>query len=927
MKLGVIGHTSFLGFTGYNNHSRNFFTHLNKHYPTRIRNYTYTPDLSYLTQSQHDMIIEQKWNEFPFKIGTPFSKVPDTTYVNLVLNESHHYYFYDKYESPMIAYNVWEATKQIPEYFNRILQYDQFWCPTEWQRKCTIEQGYPEDRVKVVPEGVDGKRFYPLSNIDRLNTRLELCKKYNIPINAFIYLFFGRWDHRKSVTEIVKTFYDTFKDDQLSYLVLSADNPFSVDGMKTTEERLKHHGLNHPNIKVLHFPSDDEYTKWLQAGDCFVSCARSEGWNLPLIEAISCGIPTICSNCSGQLEFADGISLLVDVPNFKAPEKVFMLGDGFDIGVWGEPDFDHLAKVMVSAKENHLRDRAVKLSKYIREAYSWDNAALKAKEIIDDLVKKTSYVVPETVSSGKKIKLNLGCGNDIRPDYINVDRFNNTGQVDICSDFTTLPFKTESVTEIYASHIFEHIMVNDIYTVIEEWKRVLKIGGKLEIRVPDLEREVKVWLNAKDEDKWFQNHRIFGSQSHPGNSHYSGFTTGSLKWLLTCLGLKVESSVINNNGYGEEVKCISTKVKEPLRSRPNYITHFFDGPFAEIRGDNDDPSFYLVDMLDLDNSASVHQTTLRVNNWTRCHRKYFSNYTVRIQRNGKLDFEHKYNAKGKTVLISFDSKSLGDTIAWIPPVEEFRKKHECKVVLSTFWNNLFEKHPTYSQLKFVAPGSSVNDIYASYTVGCYEGNMWKNKVDWRTVPLQKVCADTLGVEYKEIIADIDFKPGKRPMEQKYVTLSEFSTFQCKFWNYPDGWQTVINHLNSIGYKVMVISREKTNLKNIIDLTNKPLPETLNNIYHSEFLMGVSAGPAWLAWALRKPVVMISGFSAKTAEFESNIVRVINEEVCHACFNDVNNNFDRGDWNWCPRQKGTDRQFECTKTITPDMVLNQMKGLL
>ena len=132
MKIGVVGHTSFLGFTGYNNHSRNFFTHLNKHFPTRIRNYTYTPDLSYLTQSQHDMIIEQKWNEFPFKIGTPFSKDPDTTYVNLVLNESHHYFFYDKYEGPMIAYNVWEATKQIPEFFNRVLQYDQFWCPTEW---------------------------------------------------------------------------------------------------------------------------------------------------------------------------------------------------------------------------------------------------------------------------------------------------------------------------------------------------------------------------------------------------------------------------------------------------------------------------------------------------------------------------------------------------------------------------------------------------------------------------------------------------------------------------------------------------------------------------------------------------------------------------------------------------------------------------
>jgi autotransporter strand-loop-strand O-heptosyltransferase len=924
MKIGVIGHTSFLGFTGYNNHSRNFFTHLNKHYPTKVRNYTYTPDLSYLTQAQYDMVIEQKWNDYPFKIGTPFIKDKDTTYVNLVLNESHHYYFYDKYESPMIAYNVWEATKQIPEFFNRILQYDQFWCPTEWQRRCTIEQGYPENRVKVVPEGVDGKRFYPLVSNERHFVRMELCKKYNIPINAFIYLFFGRWDYRKSVTEIVKTFYDTFKDDELTYLVLSADNPFPVDKMNSTEERLKHYGLEHPNIKVIHFPSDDEYTKWLQAGDCYLSCARSEGWNLPLMEAISCGIPTICSNCSGQLEFADGVSLLVDVPSFKKPENVFMLGDGFDIGVWGEPDFDHLAKVMVSAKENHLRDRAVKLSKYIREAYSWDNAALKAKEIIDDLVRKKHHEVLRTVSSGKEIKLNLGCGNDIRPGYINIDRFNNTGQVDLCSDFTVLPFRSESVSEIYASHIFEHVGINDVYEVIEEWKRVLKIGGKLEIRVPNLEREVKVWLNAKDEEKWFHTHRIYGSQSHPGNSHYCGFTAGSLKWLLTCLGLKVESSQLNDNGYGEEIKCISTKVREPLRSRPSYTTHFVDGPFIEIRGDNDDPSFYLVDVLDLDNNSSIHQTTLRANNWTRPHRKYFSNYTITIKRNGKLEYTHKYDARGKKILISFDSKSLGDTIAWLPYADEFRKKNECKVVVSTFWNNLFEKHPTYSNLEFVKPGTGVGNLYASYTIGCYEGNMWKNKVDWRTVPLQQVASDTLGLEYKEIVTDIDFVPKERPIEGKYVTLSEFSTFQCKFWNYPEGWQTVVDDLKEIGYEVMVISKEETNLVRVIKKTGLTINETMNNIYHSDFFMGVSAGPAWLAWALRKPVVMISGFSKKTAEFSSNIIRVINEDVCHGCFNDVNNNFNRGEWNWCPRQKGTDRQFECTKKITPDMVIEQMK---
>jgi autotransporter strand-loop-strand O-heptosyltransferase len=73
--------------------------------------------------------------------------------------------------------------------------------------------------------------------------------------------------------------------------------------------------------------------------------------------------------------------------------------------------------------------------------------------------------------------------------------------------------------------------------------------------------------------------------------------------------------------------------------------------------------------------------------------------------------------------------------------------------------------------------------------------------------------------------------------------------------------------------------------------------------------------------------MISGFSKASAEFSTNIKRVINEDVCHGCFNDTENNFDRGDWNWCPRQKETARQFECTKAITPRMVKNSIDEII
>jgi autotransporter strand-loop-strand O-heptosyltransferase len=198
--------------------------------------------------------------------------------------------------------------------------------------------------------------------------------------------------------------------------------------------------------------------------------------------------------------------------------------------------------------------------------------------------------------------------------------------------------------------------------------------------------------------------------------------------------------------------------------------------------------------------------------------------------------------------------------------------------------------------------------------------MNRNKINWRTVPLQKVAFDFLGLEYREIVPSVVTQDGKKPpTEKQYVAISEFSTFQSKFWNYPDGWQSVVDYLNEIGYEVVVISKEKTKLKNIIDRTDRTMAETINTIRHCSFYMGVSAGPTWLAWALKKPTILISGYSTKWAEFKTKIKRVVNQDVCHGCFNDPEQPLDRGNWNWCPRQEGTQRQFECTKQITFDMV--------
>ena len=72
------------------------------------------------------------------------------------------------------------------------------------------------------------------------------------------------------------------------------------------------------------------------------------------------------------------------------------------------------------------------------------------------------------------------------------------------------------------------------------------------------------------------------------------------------------------------------------------------------------------------------------------------------------------------------------------------------------------------------------------------------------------------------------------------------------------------------------------------------------------------------------MVLISGFSNEQTEFYTPY-RVINKSVCNSCWN--REKFDANNWNWCPDHEGTDREFECSKQISFEMVKEQIDKLI
>ena len=348
------------------------------------------------------------------------------------------------------------------------------------------------------------------------------------------------------------------------------------------------------------------------------------------------------------------------------------------------------------------------------------------------------------------------------------------------------------------------------------------------------------------------------------------------------------------------------------QQKVKFIQHFVYQPFLEIKGVSD--SDYRVVFYDGEGVVQ-YENTIKSNHWVKLNRQYFTNWTTKVFENGEMVYANYLHLNGKRVYIAFESKSLGDSISWISYVDEFRKKHQCKVICSTFWNSLFD----YSDIEFVEPGTIVENIYALYRVG-YFNNLNKLPLNPLVIPLQKVATAILGLDFTEMIPRLAYKP-KVPKIGRYVTIATNSTSGCKFWT-KEGWQALINWLVSEGYEVYNVSKELNPFDNCTQITTPSLESKMDWIAGSSFFIGLSSGLAWLAWAMGKQVVMISNFTEDWNEF--SCIRITNKDVCHGCWNNQNFSFNPGDWNWCPVNKGTDKQFICHTSITADMIIAEIK---
>jgi len=347
---------------------------------------------------------------------------------------------------------------------------------------------------------------------------------------------------------------------------------------------------------------------------------------------------------------------------------------------------------------------------------------------------------------------------------------------------------------------------------------------------------------------------------------------------------------------------------------------------------------YHVTFTDIDTGIILYSADTVPGAYVTSVKKFFIRFRLIIHEKGGKEpiFTHDYDAENREVMIQLPVGTIGDSIGWFSYVERFQKKHKCKLIcVMTPWIADVVKDQ-YPDITFIKAEETKNySPYACYYMGLFfKGDVDHQPIDFRYIGLHRTAGYILGVDPKDEPPRFNLS-APRKIKEKYVVIAAQSSSQAKYWNNPMGWMTVVQFLKDNGYRVICIDKEKVHGTGLYwnyipygvedDTGDKPLQERIDMIKDADFFIGLSSGLSWLAWGCKVPVVMISGFTHPTNEFETPY-RVINYHTCHSCWNDMRENFDHYDFLWCPRHKGTDRHFECTRLISAEQVITTIKKI-
>lgn len=263
--------------------------------------------------------------------------------------------------------------------------------PSEWSKRGLVNSGAPPERVIVIPHGFDPAIHRP-AKPDR---RAELRRAHGLE-GQFVFLAVGAMYPRKGVAPLLKAFAAVAAKHPNVRLLLKG-----LDDIYASKAAIKYAGrdlspaeaaLIKPRMRYLGKSLQSEAVAELyQLADVFVSPYFAEGFNMPVLEAVACGTPVICTAGGPTDDFTEeDFALRIDSAPEPAPDRP---------GTWLRPDVDHLAALMIETVEDSafVAQASTKAADHALKNFTWEHAV---DRLVDAMKTLTGDEMP--VSGGEE---------------------------------------------------------------------------------------------------------------------------------------------------------------------------------------------------------------------------------------------------------------------------------------------------------------------------------------------------------------------------------------------------------------------------------------------------------------------------------------------------------------------------------------------
>jgi len=253
---------------------------------------------------------------------------------------------------------------------------DEVWTPSAYCRRMFLDAGVPAERVAIVPNGVDPARFSPERAFAPYPFATRKTTKF---------LYVGGALPRKGVDVLLDGYRRAFTRDDDVVLVLKLFGTRSFYPLGALAERLRSFlaDARAPELEVVETEvADDDVARLYRSCDALVAPYRGEGFGLPMLEALACGVPVIATAGGAADAFLDeSVAFLIPAERRAVPAQVVgapLAGAGW----WLEPDVDALARTLRAVAEQPAaaRAKAALGAARARGAWTWDDAARVAAE-------------------------------------------------------------------------------------------------------------------------------------------------------------------------------------------------------------------------------------------------------------------------------------------------------------------------------------------------------------------------------------------------------------------------------------------------------------------------------------------------------------------------------------------------------------------